>query len=143
MATANNNPIYPGGPQIEWAPAFVTAANTAKDGTGTVGTVFTADATYGSYLKELKFRAVGSNVQTVARVFMNNGSSNAVAANNSLIGEITLAATTLTETQNQSDFVLGLDLPIPKGYKINVALGTAVAAGYQVTGIGGSYNPSV
>jgi len=143
MAQAHNNSIYPGGPPIEWAPAFITAANTAKDGTGTVDTVFIADATYGSYLKELKFRAVGSNVQTVARVFLNNGSSNAVAANNSLVGEITLPATTLSETQNQSDFALPMDLPIPKGYKINIALGTAVAAGYQVTGFGGSYNPSV
>lgn len=143
MAIANINPIYPGGPQIEWTPAFVTAANTAKDGTGTVDTVFTADATYGSYLKEIKFRAVGTNIQTVARIFLNNGDKNATASNNSLMYEITLAATTLSETQNQNDFVLGLDLPIPKGYKINITLGTAVAAGYQVTGIGGSYNPSV
>ena len=51
----------------------MTASNTAKDGTGTVLTVFTADSTNGSYLSTLSFRAAGTNVATVARVFINNG----------------------------------------------------------------------
>jgi len=43
--TANINPIYTRSADIQRGATAVTAANTAKDGTGTVATVFTADAT--------------------------------------------------------------------------------------------------
>jgi hypothetical protein len=136
---ANQYPIYPRTQQIEWGPEVITAANTAKDGTGTVNTVFTADATEGSYLKQLTFRSAGTNIATVARIFINNGASNATPENNVLFKEITLPATTLTEVASQNDNVVPVDLPMPAGYKINVVLGTAVAAGYYVTGEGGKY----
>lgn len=136
---ANTNPIYPKEPQIEWGASVITAANTAKDGTGTVDTVFTGDATNGSYIKELVFASAGTNIQTVARIFLNNGSGNSTAANNCLIAEITLLATTLSETVSQQKVVVPIDLPIPAGYKINVTLGTAVVAGYYVSANGGKY----
>jgi hypothetical protein len=136
---ANTEPIYPRTPQIEWCPTVITAANTAKDGTGTVNTVFTADATEGSYLKELVIKTAGTNIATVMRIFINNGSSNATPANNILYKELTLIATTISETTSQSDVVIPMDLALPPGYVINVVLGTAVAAGYYVTGNGGKY----
>lgn len=136
---ANTNPIYPRTPQIEWGATVLTAANTAKDGTGTVLTVFTADATEGSYLKELVFRAAGTNIATVARVFINNGTDQTTASNNILFKEITLPATTLTEVANLQDVTLPMDLALPIGYVINVVLGTAVATGYYISGNGGKY----
>jgi hypothetical protein len=133
----NTAPIYSAAPIINWG--TVATANTAKDGTGTVVTVFTADATNGGRVEKLKTRALGTNVATVLRVFINNGSTNATAANNSLYSEMTIATTTLSEVAAQVDNELSMQLALPAGYKINIALGTTVAAGLQVTAVGGKY----
>jgi hypothetical protein len=136
---ANNLPIFTRTPDTQWAAAPITAANTAKDGTGTVVTVFTADATEGGRIGTLTARAIGTNVVTVLRVFINNGSTNATPANNVLIAEMTLPATTLTETAAQPPYELPLNRTLPPGYKINCTLGTAVAAGYALSIDGGKY----
>lgn len=133
---ANTSPIFPLTPNLAWA--TVTTANTAKDGTGTVATVYTAGAN-GSRVDYLKVRALGTNVATVIRVFINNGSTNATAANNTLIVDQTIAATTNSETAQLVDNIIQLDLSLPAGYKINVTIGTTVAAGLQVTAVGGDY----
>ena len=134
----NTSPIFSKVARVEWA-GGITAANSAKDGTGTVETVFTADATNGSYLQKLGVRPRGSNVASVLRVFLNNGSSNATAANNVLIAEVSLPATTLSEVAALSGNEVALNIPVPPGYRVNVTLGTAVAGGYAVTGFGGDY----
>jgi hypothetical protein len=127
----------------------VATANTAKDGTGTVVTIFTADATNGGRVERVRFRALGTNIATVARIFINNGSTNATAGNNSLYAEVTLPATTLSEVAalalqeipnaNTVPDPTGFPLVLPPGYKLNVTLGTTVAAGYCVTALGGAY----
>jgi hypothetical protein len=139
---ANTNPIFSAKGAIQWNPAILTAANTAKDGTGTVATIFTGNAVgnnAGNFIQKLIARALGTNVATVLRVFINNGSLNTTAANNSLIAEFTLPATTLSEIAAQPDVVLPLNFAIPAGYKLNATLGTAVAAGYALTAVGGEY----
>ena len=135
---ANTTPIFSRVGRINWTNG-ITAANTAKDGTGTVDTVFTADATEGSYIERLIVLPRGTNVVSVLRVFVNNGSTNATAANNCLIAELTLPATTNSEIAAISGLVVPLNMSLPAGYKINVTIGTAVAGGYAVTGIGGDY----
>lgn len=135
----NTAPVFTNVPHVEWGASALTAANTAKDGTGTVLTCFTADATDGSFVQRIRFRAAGTNVATVARVFINNGSTNATAANNILWDEITLSATTLSETSALSTYELPLNFALQAGYKVNVALGTAVSAGYYISVIGGDY----
>lgn len=135
---ANAIPIFSRVAHVEWANG-ITAANTAKDGTGTVDTVFTADATNGSYLQKLVLRPRGSNVASVMRVFINNGSSNATAANNALIAEMSLSATTNSETAALAGNELALNIPVPPGYRVMVTLGTAVAGGYAITAMGGDY----
>lgn len=136
---ANTNPIFTLAGDIQWGSTAIATANTAKDGTGTVLTVFTADATNGGYVQKIRFRAAGTNVATVARVFINNGSSNATPANNILFDEITLAATTLSEVAALTLYELPLNFALPAGYKLNVTIGTTVAAGYYVSVIGGKY----
>ena len=133
---ANLSPIFPLTPVISWGK--VTTANTAKDGTGTVVPVFTAGVN-GARLDYLKVRALGTNVATVLRVFVNNGADKTVDTNNSLIYEQTIAATTLSETAQLLDNLVTLDLSLPAGYVVNVTIGTTVAAGLQVTGVGGNY----
>jgi hypothetical protein len=136
---ANTAPIFSSLGDIEWGTTVLTTQNTAKDGTGTVLTCFTADATNGGFVQRIRFRAAGTNIATVARVFINNGSTNATAANNILYDEITLAATTISEVAAQPVYELPLNFALPPGYKLNVTLGTTVAAGYYVSVIGGKY----
>jgi hypothetical protein len=139
---ANTNPIFSAKGAIQWNPAILLAANTAKDGTGTVATVFTGNAVgnnAGNFVQKLMVRSLGTNVATVLRVFINNGLVNTTAANNSLIAEFTLPASTLSEVAAQPDYILPLNFAVPAGYKLNCTLGTAVAAGYALTAIGGEY----
>jgi len=135
---ANAIPIFSKVARNEWANG-ITAANTALDGTGTVDTVFTADATNGSYLQKLTIRPRGTNVASVLRVFMNNGSTNATAANNVMIAEASLPATTASAVAALAGIEVPINMPIAPGYKINVTLGTAVAGGYAVSAHGGDY----
>ena len=134
----NLTPIFSKKGDIQWVPTVVLAANTAKDGTGIVGLAFTAGAD-GAFVQRLVARSIGTNVATVLRLFINNGLTNATAANNSLVAELTLPATVLSETAAQLPFELPLNFAMPAGYRLYVTLGTAVAAGYEVTVFGGSY----
>jgi hypothetical protein len=134
--SANIHPIFPLTPQVGFA--TLTAANTNHDGTGTVETVYTAGGD-GARVDRIKVRALGTNVATVLRIFINNGSDASVAANNVLYMEATIASTTLSEVAELADTVITLDTALPAGYKINVAIGTAVAAGLAVTCEGGDF----
>lgn len=137
LMAANTTPIYPKTANMSWG--NIATANTAKDGTGTVVTIFTADATNGGRVDTVKVRALGTNVATVLRIFINNGSTNATAANNNLYMEQTIAATTLSEVASLADTEIALDLVLKPGYKLNVTIGTTVAAGLQVCAVGGDY----
>lgn len=134
---ANTQPIFTLTPRISWGSAL-TAANTNMDGTGTVTGVFTAGAN-GSFLKAVQFRPLGTNVSTVARVFINNGSTNTVAANNAIVGEVTIPASTASNTTQQPDFIVPLNFALPATYVVNVTIGTAVAAGIMASVVGGDY----
>lgn len=135
--TANTAPIYTLTPNVGFIPS-ITAVNTATDGTGTVNLTFTAGAN-GSFLQRIRFRALGTNIATVARVFINNGAANTTATNNTLWDEITLAATTSTAVAALATYELPMNIVLNAGYRIYVVLGTAVSAGYSFTAIGGDY----
>ena len=103
--------------------------------------VFTAGAD-GARVERLKFTPAGTNVATVARIYINNGGVNTTATNNTLIGEMTLPATTASAVAAliSPEFVLsGGALALPPTFRIYVGLGTAVAAGWVVTPIAGQY----
>jgi len=137
---ANTSPIFSLAPDIQWASAALITANTARDGaSGTIATVFTADATNGGRIEKVIARSVGTNAITTLRVWVNNGSTTATAANNSLIAEMTLPATTATESAALATYEVPLNLALPAGYKIICAVGQVAAAGYYLTGIGSKY----
>lgn len=133
---ANTLPIFTKVGRQTWG--TLTAANTAKDGTGTTLLVFTSQAD-GSYIDKIVARTLGTNVASVARVFLNNGSSSATPANNTLYKEQTLPASTVSEVSAQVDIEVPLRLALPAGYTVLIAIGTAVAAGWAFTGVGGDY----
>jgi len=137
----NTNPIFPLVPVVTWVNAAGLVANTTTDLTaGTnYNSNFTANAINGSRVDFIRVRTLGTNVATVIRVWINNGSTTATAANNTLFFERTLAATTVSQTAEQIDTVLPVNISLPASYKIYYTFGTAVAAGYSIQVVGGDY----
>ena len=135
---ANTAPIFTLTPDIQWAISATTANTTKTLAAGTNFLCFSA-GTNGSFVQRIRFRTLGTNVASVARIWINNGSTTATASNNTLWDEISLPATTVTETAAQSNYELPLNFALPPSYTIYVTLGTAVAAGWDVIVIGGDY----
>lgn len=139
---ANTQPIFTGTPDVQWTSTPMVTANTTADLTaGTIYLAFTADATNGGYVQRIRFRPLGTNAAaTVARVWINNGSTTATAANNTLFDEITLPTITVSQVAAQSNYELPLNFALPATDRIYITLGTAPnAAGWNATVIGGKY----
>jgi len=144
----NTNPIFPLTPVNTWVSGAAAnaatpgvTANTTKDLTsGTIyGPIFTGKAVDGSRIDFIKVRALGTNVATVIRIWINNGSATGTAANNALYLERTLSSTTNSETAELPDIILPLGISLAAGYRVYATFGTAVAAGFHLTAIGGDY----
>jgi hypothetical protein len=135
---ANTTPIFVKSPRIS-SVTTGTSANANFDGTGTVATVFTADATNGSKIDKVILQHMGTNTGTVIRLFVNNGSANSTATNNALVYEVALASNTASQTAASSRVEVPMDLVLAPGYKLNCTTGTAIAAGVMVTAVGGDY----
>lgn len=134
---AGVQPIFVDTPRTAYITTGVNA-NTAFDGTGTVATVFTAGAD-GSKIEDVYLNHMGTNIATVVRFFVNNGSTNATAANNALVHEETMAANTASQVEASVPVLWRANLVLPAGYKLNVTIGTAIASGIMVTVFGGDY----
>ena len=101
--------------------------------------VWTTNSLSGGYVRGIKFKAGGTNVATVARIFINNGSTPATATNNTFFGEVSLPATTATNTAATVEITYPLEMAIRAGFRIYVGLATAVAAGWTANAIAGQY----
>lgn len=138
----NADPIYSRVADIQWGGNNL-AANTALDGTGTVMTDFTADATNGGRVERVRGMHSGTNVATAVRIFVNNGSTNTVAANNWLAADYTALANTISQIAASVPAYDGASAPfpmvLPPGYKLLRTQGTATAAGIQGGVVGGKY----
>ena len=125
---------------LTWHTSALATANTALDGTGTVATVLTAAAEV--FVHSVRFMPAGPNKESIARIFVNNGSTNATPANNILVAEVAIPA--------GGDSNLGVDgvekmlgFYIPNGYKINVTLGVTMTSGVYVACLSGDgYQPT-
>ena len=139
---ANTSPIFTLTPSVEWTTVNMTAGNTGNlTGATTSYLVFTAGAN-GSYVQKIRFRHQSNNsnnVQTVVRVFINNGGAIGTIANDTIWDEITIGALTASQTVASANYELPLNFALPAGYTIYCTLGTGVAAGIQATVIGGDY----
>jgi hypothetical protein len=137
---ANTSPIFPLTPRISWVNAAGLTANTTTDLTAGTNypSGFTA-GTNGSRIDFVRSRALGTNVATVCRVWVNNGSSTSTAANNTLFYERTLAATTVSQVAELADIIIPINIVLPSGYILYFTFGTAIAAGVDLTTVGGDY----
>jgi len=141
---ANTNPIYSIKGQVANNGSTgmnQLVLNAANDYTGIdadVSLVFTASAD-GSYIRRLRFKAGGTNTASVARIYINNGSTPTTATNNVFYGEVSLPGTTASAVAATIDLDYPMDIAIPGGFRIYFGLATAVAAGWVCTAIAGDY----
>lgn len=128
----------------------LTTADTSLTAPTTAGVVLLTAGAEGMKLDAIEARALGGNVASLLRIFLNDGAGTA-ATNFHLIHEEVLPASTLSQIAAQAaavkllpinyDGAGGGVLPpyLKPGQKIYVSLGTAVAAGWSVAGYGGDY----
>jgi hypothetical protein len=145
MAAVNIDPIYSKSGDTSsngttgMANTMTTAANDYTGISANNLLVFTADATNGGYIERIRFKAAGTNTASVARIYINNGSVNTTATNNSFFGELSLPGTTATIIASTTDIDYPMGFALPAGFRIYVGLGTTVAGGWVATPIGGKY----
>lgn len=141
---ANNSPIFSKAGDVSsnngtgMAPTLTTGSNTYDGTNAAAALVFTAGAG-GSFIQRLRFKAIGTNIATVARIFINNGSTHTTATNNSFYGEISLPATTAASATATVDEDYVMNIAINGAFTIYVMLATTVAAGWVVTPVAGQY----
>lgn len=128
----------------------LTTADTSLTAPTTAGQVLMTAGVEGMKLDCIKARALGTNVASLLRIFVNDGLGTA-AANFSLVHEVILPVSTLSQSAVEAAeivlFPINYDgagggvLPpyLKAGQKIYVSLGTAVAAGWSVSGYGGDF----
>jgi hypothetical protein len=101
------------------AVAVVSAANTARDGTGTLVTVFTAGAS-GSRIDDIRITAAGTVTAGVVRLFVHDGTTGR------LWQEVMVTATTPSTTvQTFNTALLNQALLLPTGYSLRASTNNA------------------
>jgi hypothetical protein len=119
--------------------AVISTANTSRDGTGTIGTVFSAGAS-GSRIDRIIVNATGTTTAGMVRLFIHDGT------NARLFREISVSAATPSGTvqafsafmssQNAQD-IGHLPLVLPTGYSLRAS--THNAESFVATAIGGDF----
>jgi len=118
----------------------LTTGNSDHTGSGANTVIlWTADPTNGGRADSAIAVPLGTNVATVLRIWVNNGGAPSTIANNALVSETTMAATTISEVIAQSVTLVPLALALPAGWRLLAAVSTTIAAGIAVTVAGGSY----
>ena len=133
-------PVYVNKPRVGFSNT-ITAANITKTlQSGTITPVlFQANTVAGSYLDHIRAKPLGTNVASVARIFLNNGQSTALGNNNSMIAEVSLPPTTASVQAVLPNLILPIKMALPASWNVHVTIGTAVAAGWTFSAFGGDY----
>lgn len=146
---ANTNPIFSRAGIL--GAVAVTAANTSSQGGGTIGTdiflVISADATNGSYIREVTWVLGESTINTastatVGRLFLSTQSSGATTSSNThLWREVALATQTPSSTVAGVPIVVPFNIILPAGWSILASNHAAPAANthWKAMASGGNY----
>jgi len=130
----STNPGYASTPRN--SSVSISTANTNRDGTGTVGTVFTAGSS-GSRIDQIQICPAGTVTAGMVRIFIHNGTSYF------LYREVPITANTPSGTAAVVPVTLSTgaypDMPIilPSGYSLRAS--THNAETFHVTAIGGDF----
>lgn len=115
---------------VRAAAAQVTTANTNRNGTGAIVTVFTAGSS-GSRIDDISIDATGTTTAGVVRLFLNDGSTSY------LWQEILVTAVTPSTTQAVWSYtLLNLALVIPSGWSLRASTNNAETFNILVTRAG-------
>ena len=140
MATTPNSIITAQTPNAGVMNVVLSTAMTntkAWDGTDTPGTalalVYTVGAN-GGIVDQVIVRPSGTNgatpstISTATRlaIWINNGSANTTATNNTLIADATIATFTPSAVASVPGYAIPIGLTLPAGYKIYVGIATAI-----------------
>lgn len=140
---ANNDPIYSKAADVQWIGAITAANNTLNITSGTSYLAFTADATNGGFVREIRIKADPANntAATVVRVWLNNGSTTGTAANSSFFTEVSIPANTASASAANPDYMIPINFALPPGYKLYLTIGTAPGGSgqFSATTIAGKY----
>lgn len=132
MSSPNTNPIFTDTPNF--GAAEISAANTGRDGTGTVVTIFTA-GTKGSRVHRICAKAIVTTTAGMIRLFIHNGAAYF------LYKEFPVTAITPSATVEAFSYELQLPnedaLVLPTGYTIRASTHNAEA--FNVFIEGGDY----
>lgn len=130
MAT---RPQYVNTPKI--GVASVSTANSARDGTGTVPTVFTAGSS-GSRVEEIRIKATGDPADSIVTIFLHDG-SNFFLFDEFDLGNPAAASTTVEAYVASRTYD---NLVLPTGWSIRAAITVALTAGViNVFAFGGDF----
>lgn len=112
--------------------AAISTANTARDGTGTLGTVFTAGSS-GSRIDTIVVQATVTTTAGMVRLFVHDGT------NARLWREVGVSAITVSATVAgfREEIALEQPLLLPNGYSLRAAPHNAEA--FNVIAIGGDF----
>lgn len=114
----------------------ISTANTARDGTGTIGTIFTAGAS-GSRIDQIRIHAVGTTAAGMIRLFIHDG-TNARLWKEVPVIAVTPSATLPAWSANVASQVdLELPLVLPNGYSLRAATNNAET--FNIVAIGGDF----
>ena len=135
---------------VRRATATLSAANTNRDGTGTIVTAWTAPAAIdaanpgGSRIERIVICATGTTTAGMVRIYTSSDSAANTASNTHLYEEVTVSALTPSGTNR----VFSLDMsaasypdlfPIILGPGETLRFSTNNAEGFRVTVMGGDY----
>ena len=120
-------------------PTAVTTATGDYTGASANHVLLHTAGSNGSFVRGIRCTALGTNTASVLRIYVNNGSAQTTAANNALIGQLSLPATTATNTAATAEPYYPLNLAIGAGHRIYVGVGTTVSAGWECVAEAGQY----
>lgn len=146
---ANTNPIFGRTPDVQLhGPALGATAVTALDGTGNLQMIFEADANEGSFVDNIVIKPVSTCAATCLNIFIceatgafTPGVTN-TASNTNLLTQITLPATSASNSTAMGEWLAVIRRALQPGFKILVGFGTSTGAagtGYVFTTFGSKY----
>lgn len=121
------------------SPVNITTANTNRDGTGTIGTVFTAGAS-GSRIDRIVIKATSTTTAGMVRLFTHDGSSYFLwreVAISAITPSATVAAFESAMSANNAADIGFLPLILPTGHSLRAS--THNAESFNVIATGGDF----
>lgn len=126
-------PSFYASPRVNYA--AISTANSNRDGTGTIGTVFTAGSS-GSALERIRIQATGTTTAGVVRLYLYDGTTYHLFKEVAVTA-ITPSATTRAFYSDISTITNTKPLLLPNGWSLRAS--TQNAEGFNVVAIGGDY----